>query len=69
MVEQQDRLNPAFNKAFNELVQKILQETAPKKAIDGVNSVNGSMLAALALVGMWYTRSLTRSGARLAGCH
>ena len=46
--EQQDRLNPAFNKAFNELIQNILQQAAPKKAIDGVSSVNGSILAALA---------------------
>ena len=48
IVEQQDRLNPAFNTAFNELIQNILQQAAPKIAIDGVSSVNGSMLAALA---------------------
>ena len=48
IVEQQDRLNPAFNAAVNELIQNILQQVAPKKAIDGVSSVNGSMLAALA---------------------
>ena len=48
IVEQQDRLNPAFNKAVNELIQNILQQAAPKKTIDGVSSVNGSMLAALA---------------------
>ena len=48
IVEQQERLNPAFNTAFNELIQNILQQASPKKAIDGVNSVNGSMLAALA---------------------
>ena len=48
IVEQQDRLNPAFNTAFNELIQNILQQAAPKKAIDGVSLVNGSMLAALA---------------------
>ena len=48
IVEQQDRLNPAFNTAVIELIQNILQQTTPKKAIDGVSSVNGSMLAALA---------------------
>ena len=48
IVKQQDRLTPAFNTAFNELIQNILQQAAPKKAIDGVSSLNGSMLAALA---------------------
>ena len=47
IIEQQDKLNPAFNTAVIELIQKILQQTAPKKAIKGVSLVNGSMLAAL----------------------
>ena len=48
IVEQEDKLNPAFNTAVNELIQQILQQVAPKMAIDGVSLVNGSTFAALA---------------------
>ena len=48
IVEQEDKLKPAFNTAVNELIQQILQQVAPKKAIDGVSLVNGSTFAALA---------------------
>ena len=48
IVEQQDKLNPAFNTAIDELIVRILRQVTPKKAIDGVRSINGSQLAALA---------------------
>ena len=48
IVEQEDKLKPAFNTAVNELIQQILQQVSPKMAIDGVNLVNGSTFAALA---------------------
>ena len=48
IVEQQDRLKPAFNKAVDVLIQQILQQLMPKRAIDGVSVVDGSALAALA---------------------
>ena len=48
IVEQEDKLKPAFNTAVNELIQQILQQVAPKMAIDGVSLVNGSTFAALA---------------------
>ena len=48
IVEQEDKLKPAFNTAVSELIQQILQQVAPKKAIDGVSLVNGSTFAALA---------------------
>ncbi len=47
IVEQQDKLKPAFNKAVDELIQRILQQVTPKKAIDGVSVVDGPALAAL----------------------
>ena len=47
IVEQQDKLEPAFNKAVDELIQRILQQVTPKKAIDGVSVVDGPALAAL----------------------
>ena len=47
IVEQQDKLKPAFNKAVDELIQQILQQVMPKKAIDGVSVVDGPALAAL----------------------
>ena len=47
IVGQEDKLKPSFNTAVNELIQKILQQVAPKKAIDGVSFVNGSTFAAL----------------------
>ena len=48
IVEQEDKLKPAFNTAVNELIQQILQQVAPKKIIDGVSLVNGSTFATLA---------------------
>ena len=48
IVEQEDKLKPAFNTAVNELIQQILQQVAPKMAIDGVSLMNGSTFAALA---------------------
>ena len=48
IVDQEDKLKPAFNTAVNELIQQILQQIAPKKAIDGVSFMNGSTFAALA---------------------
>ena len=48
IVEQHDKLKPAFKTAVNGLIQQILRQVAPKKAIDGMNSVNGCTLAALA---------------------
>ncbi len=47
IVEQQDKLKPAFNKAVDELIQRILQQVTPKKAIGGVSVVDGPALAAL----------------------
>ncbi len=47
IVEQQDKLKPAFNKAVDQLIQRILQQVTPKKAIDGVSVVDGPALAAL----------------------
>ena len=40
-------MKPAFNKAVDELIQRILQQVMPKKAIDGVSVVDGPALAAL----------------------
>ena len=47
IVEQQDKLRPAFNKALNKLNQQILQQVVPKKAIDGVSVVDGPALVSL----------------------
>ncbi len=47
IVEQQDKLKPAFNKAVDELIHRILQQVTPKKAINGVSVVDGPALAAL----------------------
>ena len=48
IVEQEDKLKPAFNTAINELIQQILEQVAPKRAIDGVSFMNGYTFAALA---------------------
>ena len=48
IVDQEDKLKPAFNTTVNEVIQQILQQVAPKKAINGVSLVNGSTFAALA---------------------
>ena len=47
VVEQEDKLDPGFNEGVDELIQRILQQVTPKKAIDGVNVVNGPILAAM----------------------
>ena len=46
--ELQDKLKPAFNMAVDALIHQILQQMQPKKAMDGVTLVNGSVLTALA---------------------
>ena len=40
IVDQQDKLKPAFNKAVDELIEHILLLVRPKKAIDGISLVN-----------------------------
>ena len=47
IVEQKDQLKPAFNKAVDELIQRILQQVTPKRATDGVSVVDGPALVAL----------------------
>ena len=46
----QDQLNPKFNSKVDSLVQQILQKVTPKKAFNGVTTVNGKALAALAVL-------------------
>ena len=72
IVEQQDKLKPAFNAAVGALIQQILQNVAPKKGVDGTTTVNGKALAALA---GGYVEAVNRPGALpdldqggLAGC-
>ena len=48
IVEQQDKLKPAFNAAVDALIQQVLQKVAPKKAVDRITKVSGKSLAALA---------------------
>ena len=48
IVEQQDKLKPAFNASVDALIQQILQKVSPKKSVDGTTTVNGKALAALA---------------------
>ena len=48
IVERQGDLKPAFNEAVDALIQQILQQVTPKKAVDGTSTVNGKALAALA---------------------
>ena len=60
IVEQQDKLNPAFNTAVDALIQQILQKVAPKKALDGITVVKGKALAALA---GGYVEAVNRPGA------
>ena len=47
IVEQQDKLKPAFNAAVDALIQQILVKVAPKKGVDGATTVTGKALAAL----------------------
>ena len=60
IVEQQDKLKPAFNAAVDALIQQILQKVAPNKAIDGTTTVTGKALAALA---GGYVEAVNRPGA------
>ena len=56
----QDQLNPKFNIKVDSLVQQILQRVTPKKAFNGVTTVNGKALAALA---RGYVVAVNRPGA------
>ena len=60
IVEQQDKLKPAFNAAIDALIQRIFQKVSPKKGVDGRATVNGKALAAL--VG-GYVEAVNRPGA------
>ena len=60
IVEQQDKLKPAFNAAVDNLIQEILQKVAPKKGVDGTTKVNGKALAALA---EGYVKAVNKPGA------
>jgi hypothetical protein len=60
IVEQQDKLKPAFNAAVDALIQQVLQKVAPKTAIDGTTTVTGKALAALARS---YVEAVNRPGA------
>ena len=56
----QDQLNPKFNSKVDSLVQQILQKVTPKKAFNGVTTVNSKSLAALAV---GYVEAVNRPGA------
>ena len=58
----QDQLNPKLNSKVDSLVQQILQKATPKKAFNGVTTVNGKALAALAV---GYVEAVNRPGALL----
>ena len=60
ILEQQDKLKPAFNTAVDALIQHILQKVAPKKGVDGTTTVTGKALAALA---GGYVEAVNRPGA------
>ena len=60
IVEQQDKLKPAFNAAIDALIQQIFQKVSPKKGVDGRATVNGKALAALA---GGYVEAVNRPGA------
>ena len=57
----QDQLNPKFNSKVDSLVQQILQKVTPKKAFNGVTTVNGKALAALAVYRLCGGSQQTRS--------
>ena len=50
IVEHPEKLRPAFTAAVAALIEKLLQEITPKRAVDGKTVVNGKALAALASV-------------------
>ena len=60
IVEQQNKLKPAFNTAIDALIQQLLQKVSPKKGVDGTATVNGKALAALA---GGYVEAVNRPGA------
>ena len=60
IVEQQDKLKPAFNAAIDALIQQIFQKVVPKKGVDGTATVNRKALAALA---GGYVEAVNRPGA------
>ena len=60
ILEHEENLKPAFNAAADTLIQRILQQVSPKRAIDGTSAVNGKALAALAGV---YVEAVNRPGA------
>ena len=60
IVEQQDKLKPAFNAAIDALIQQLLQKVSPKKGVDGTATVNGKALEALA---EGYVEAVNRPGA------
>ncbi|CAI7999822.1 Guanylate-binding protein 3 [Geodia barretti] len=60
ILEQRDKLKPAFNAAVDTLIQQVLQKVAPKKAVDGTTTVTGKALAALAA---GYVEAVNRPGA------
>ena len=60
ILEHEENLKPAFNAAVDTLIQRILQQVSPKRAIDGTSAVNGKALAALAGV---YVEAVNRPGA------
>ena len=60
IVEEQVKLNPAFNRAVDKLIQQILLQVKPKKSTNGVSIVDGPALAALACE---YVNAINTSGA------
>lgn len=48
ILEQQEKLKPAFNTATDVLIEKILGQISPKKAVDGESTVNGKVFVGLA---------------------
>ena len=60
IVEHPEKLRPAFTAAVAALIEKLLQEITPKRAVDGKTVVNGKALAALASV---YVDAVNRPGA------
>ena len=60
ILEHEENLKPAFNAAVDTLIQRILQQVSPKRAIDRTSAVNGKALAVLAGV---YVEAVNRPGA------
>ena len=60
IVEKQNELKPKFNTALDNLVETILDQLTPKKAMDGITLVNGCTLATLACE---YVEAISKPGA------